>query len=77
MSRSNIDTSWGPPRFLSILIIVAALAAVPIGLADPHSTRDSAALAHSALERQQAQADATAGFPVAPHPDAPPRGPGE
>lgn len=68
---------WHHATGLSIALTLSGLAAVLIGLDDPHSTDNRSGLEHSAVQRQQDRADAIAGFPVAPHPDAPPRGPGD
>jgi hypothetical protein len=66
--------AWHRSRIISIAIIIFALLAVPIGLADPHATDSSASAAHTTVQRQRDRTVATAGVPVAPHPNAPPRG---
>jgi hypothetical protein len=68
--------AWHRSRLISVAVIVFGLMAVPIGLANPHGNEHRASAEHTALQRQRDRADSIAGFPIAPHPDAPPRGPG-
>ena len=64
------------PRAIAAAMILFGLLAVPIGLSDPQGSPTLSGDENSLLRRQADAADARFGFPVAPEPDAPPRGPG-
>ena len=67
---------WHHPRWISYALVIAGVLAVMVGVADPSGNPEGRVPAESPAQLAQFRADANAGFPLPPHPDQPPRGPG-
>lgn len=67
---------WHHPRWISYALIIAGILGVMVGIADPSGNPEGRAAMVPPAQLAQFRADANAGFPLPPHPDQPPRGPG-
>jgi hypothetical protein len=76
MSDLPYETEDRRSRAIPVAMILFGLVAVFVGLANLGGSTDPRAQELTADQRQMIRADAVAGFPRAPLPDNPPRGPG-
>jgi len=76
MSDLPYENEEKQPRAIPVAMILFGLVAVFVGLANPGGSTDPRPQGLTADQGQMIRADAVAGFPRAPLPDNPPRGPG-